>query len=91
LETYRPEVASKTDAQEALFETGRRVGEIAREQHPGGLLVETLIREKALAQTVEFMNSERRPLFEGAFSADGIFIRADLLIPEGTAWHLVEV
>lgn len=91
LETYRPEVASRTDAQEALFETGRRVGEIAREQHPGGLLVETLTREKALAQTAEFMNSERRPLFEGAFSADGIFIRADLLIPEGTAWHLVEV
>ncbi|MGL4507361.1 MAG: hypothetical protein ACRCUF_16700, partial [Aeromonas sobria] len=37
------------------------------------------------------MNSERRPVFEGAFSADGIFIRADLLIPEGTGWHLVEV
>ena len=91
LETYRPELARKSDAQEALFETGRRVGEIARDQNPGGFLIETLTREKALAQTAEFMSSERRPLFEGAFSAEGIFIRADVLLPEGRGWHMVEV
>lgn len=93
LETYRPELAEESAEAEQVFAVGHEVGELARQQHPDGLLIQhdTELSE-ALRQTQEVLASEpRRPLFEATFQHDGVLVRADLLLPGQSGRNLVEV
>lgn len=93
LETYRPELAESSAETEQAFAVGHEVGELARRQHPDGLLIQhdTKLSE-ALRQTREVLATEpHRPLFEATFQHDGVLVRADLLLPGQSGCNLVEV
>jgi hypothetical protein len=67
LETYRPELVVYGPAQERTFAQGHDVGRLAREMHPGGILVGAAAEEAALraaeaaavAPTLEQTDGER--------------------------------
>ena len=93
---YKQELASEpTPAQQALFDTGHQVGKLARDRYPGGVLIEEdhLHQADALRSTRGALKSSRVPgIYEGAFTFDGVLIRADILENVGNgAWNLVEV
>lgn len=91
--TYRPELAEESAETEQAFTVGHEVGDLARRQYPGGLLIghDTELSE-ALRQTqTALANEPHRPLFEATFQHDGVLVRADLLLPETTGRRLVEV
>ncbi len=95
LAAYHPEFGVLTP--EAEFATGRghRVGVLARTCFPGGHLLDFDYREHdaAVKETAAKMRDPGCPtLFEAAFTAGNIKIRADVLEPlPGKKWRLLEV
>ena len=82
-------------AQQAIFDTGHEVGDLACERYPGGHLVAHDYRNipAALAETRRLVESGSAPaLFEPAFQHDGVLARVDVLerISDG-GWRMVEV
>jgi hypothetical protein len=90
LQINRPELIQVSTATQVRFDEGNKVGEIARQNHPGGVFVETLNRAEAIAQTKDAL-SKHQTIFEGAFFEENVMVRADLLFPEKEGYRLVEV
>lgn len=83
-----------TEAQQALFDHGQRIGTLGREYFPGGVLVEQdhLHCAEALGATRYFLSEGFRCIYEGAFEHDGAFVRSDVIIrKDDDTWTLVEV
>ena len=96
LETYRRDLADPIDdGQQARFDAGTFVGELARQRFPGGKLVaeEPFQHEQAVRTTRRLLRSVSvPPLYEAAFSFDGIRTRVDVLLKsDGPGFDLVEV
>ena len=66
---------------QALFDVGTRIGELAREYYPGGLLVgaDHLHIPEAVRQTREALAAGREVIYEAAIEHDGILVRVDIL------------
>jgi hypothetical protein len=81
--------------QQALFDTGHEVGELATRSYPGGRLIEEEYyrHPQAVKSTRAAMdNSEITAIFEAAFVFNGVRIRVDILERlENGSWNLVEV
>lgn len=75
----------------ALAEGGYQVGEFACLMHPGGIRVDELGHEIALARTAELLKSDSATIFEAALAVDGLFIRVDILRKVGRNIELIEV
>jgi len=84
-----------TPQQQALFDGGTVVGELARARFNPGLLIDEKYFEhaKAVQHTKEAMEDDAiKTLFEAAFSFGGINIRADILTKNDEGSHdLIEV
>ncbi len=74
-------LCSEDPARQALFDSGTRIGELAREYYPGGLLISAdhLHIPQALRQTREALASGRDVIYEAAFEHQGILVRVDIL------------
>lgn len=91
LSINRKDLAEEDASVTARLQAGNEVGEVARGCYPAGVLIETLDAKQALLNTAQVLTSKRRPLFEAAFAADGVFVRADLLLPVRGGYRMVEV
>ena len=91
----RPDLAPPPDeAQQAVFDMGHRIGELARERYPGGVLVDVDYRDiaGAVERTQELMADPAVPaIHEAAVVHDGALTRVDVLARNGTGWDLIEV
>lgn len=94
LEKYTPELAEISAATESAFSAGHLVGDIARTLFPGGILIghdQELGRALQATQGV-MAQSGPRTIYEGTFQADGVLVRADILVKDSTgSVRLVEV
>ena len=90
LQINRPELIQISAATQVRFDEGNKVGDIARQNHQGGVFIETLDRIEAIALTKE-ATAKHETIFEGAFFEEDVMIRADLLFPEKEGYRLVEV
>lgn len=90
LSIHQPKLAKVNAATQTRLDDGNAVGDIARQNHTGGVFIETLNRAEAIAQTKEAV-SKHQTIFEGAFFEEDVMIRADLLFPEKEGYRLVEV
>ena len=96
LECYSPKLADPIDpGQQAIFESGTAVGELARERFPGGRLIEEeyFRHDDALAATREVIADQSVPaIYEAAFTHDDVRVRVDILVRRsGGVFDLVEV
>ena len=95
LEKFHPELAEISDNMEALFATGHEVGAIAQASYGTPESVEIPFDRKMsrmVRATHDLLASGARfPIFEATFEYDDILVRADVLIPDGDRWRLVEV
>jgi len=86
-------ISEPDDSQQAIFDQGHEVGELAKRLFPGGIEVgqgildiETVLKlsQKAILQ--------RKPMFEAAFAYEGGYARVDILNPvDEDAWDIIEV
>ncbi len=96
LEAFHRELATPPDeAQQAVFDAGTRIGELARDLYPGGTLLpqDYLHINDAIAQTGKVLAGPPVPaVYEGGFHFDDIRVRVDILPRAGRGRHdLVEV
>ncbi len=81
--------------QQALFDTGHTVGEVARRRIPDGRLIEeTYLEHGQAVRTTQALlsNADIPTLYEAAFTHQGIRTRVDILNPNGQrGFDLVEV
>lgn len=93
-ETYEsdaPELVPDVALQD-LFDQGTRVGELAREQFPGGELIDLDHRDPAReARTRELLAAGVPAVFEATFIADHTYAAIDVLLRERKGFALVEV
>ena len=93
---YNRELAAPVSPmQQSLFDTGHKVGQMATQRYPGGILIEEdyMHHEAAIQSTLDAMkNSSVGAIFEAAYMEDGVRIRADILerLPS-ERWNLIEV
>lgn len=77
---------------EAIMRAGTNLGVSARRIFPGGVLIESLDAKKAVASTqMALQDASTDTIFEGAFQAGGLLIRADVLERKEDGWRLIEV
>jgi len=83
LAAHAPKLADPIGpVQQAIFDSGTRVGVLARERYPGGLLIEEgpLQHTRAEARTLRALRTASVPaVFEAAFTHEHIRIRVDVL------------
>jgi hypothetical protein len=72
---------------------GSRVGVVARESFPGGVLIDVPAchEERAVAETRAALASDAPAIFEAAFLQDDVFVTVDVLERDGDRFHLIEV
>ena len=75
----------------ALAEGGFQVGELAKYYYPGGHDITTLDYEDAERQTLKLLEQDDVVIFEPAIRAGNLFIRIDILVKQGSHFHLIEV
>ncbi len=82
-------------SQQAIFDAGHEVGQLATQRYPGGVLIDApYFQHKAAAQsTLEAMQDPKvKAIYEAAFLYDDVRIRVDILERlEDGSWNLVEV
>lgn len=81
------EGAGRSAAEELRLMYGRKVGERARGQFPGGILIEADDFAETVARTRAALDSGERILFEAAFSFRGVNMKADVLVRGDDGWH----
>jgi predicted RecB family nuclease len=96
LEIHAQELATPFDeGTQAILDAGTRVGELARERYPGGVLVdvEYFKVEEGLARTAALLADPAvRVLCEGFIAFDDVVVRPDILVRTGAnRWRLIEV
>ena len=91
LKVHRPELEEIDDSNQARFATGTFVGELAQQLYPTGVLIDGDDLAQALIDTQEALAGKKRPIFEATFQANGLLIRADLLLPDDDGYRMVEV
>jgi hypothetical protein len=82
-------------SQQAIFDAGHEVGELATRLFPGGILIDTpyYLHKQAVQSTLKAMQDpDVKSIYEAAFIYEGVRIRVDILerLDDG-AWNLVEV
>ncbi len=92
LQVHEPSVAEPSTGSDARLMEGQRVGEVARSFYPEGVLILGDRFSQALSATQSCLtDSRRRVLFEPAFEHKDVAVRADVLVPAGRHYDLVEV
>jgi predicted RecB family nuclease len=80
---------------QAVLDAGTRVGELARERYPGGVLVEVDYFKVAdgLARTAAVLADPGTPvIYEGFIQFEDVVVRPDNLVrTRGNRWRLIEV
>src|SRR5664279_5066528 len=89
----KDQIPAPDEAQQAVFDQGTEVGELAQQLFPGGMVVAPgiITPDEVIAATQKAIQT-RRPLYEAAFVFHGGYARTDILVPvTGNAWDLIEV
>jgi hypothetical protein len=91
LQINKPELQEYNDGSTARMAAGTYAGEVARSLYPDGVLIDAEQLSQALLDTQAAMADSTTAIFEATFQADGVLIRADLLLPEDNGYRLAEV
>jgi|TARA_B100002003_G_scaffold214517_1_gene212809 hypothetical protein len=95
LEIHKPELASPPPpGQQRIFDQGTKVGEMATEEFPDGVLIEAdyLNIPDAIKQTKEALNNSVDVIFEGCFVHENVLVRPDIILRNDLgSWNMIEV
>ncbi|MCK5536220.1 MAG: hypothetical protein KAI79_05290, partial [Bacteroidales bacterium] len=93
LNKYNPELKSISKQSENLFETGYRVGDLAKDLFPNGteVVFDNNDFKGMLNKTKELMENGTEVIYEACFKKDGTFVMVDILVRNGSMWDMYEV
>ena len=95
LEIHAPQLREDSGATLANYATGHQVGDVAQQIYDPqlrGQLINPQVEgfDEAFARTQTLLRA-RQPIFEAGFRAEGALAFADVLLPAGKQWRMVEV
>ena len=76
---------------EALAEGGFQVGELAKLYYPGGTEITAKDKDEAARHTAELLKHNRAIIYEAAFKFENLFVKADVIVKNGSSIELIEV
>jgi hypothetical protein len=81
------------ESEQVVFDSGTKVGELAQQLFPGGVLVpyEGLSFTKQVAQTGTALVSGETTIYEATFVHDEVLVKVDILHKADDGWELYEV
>jgi len=80
----KEKIPAKGEAAQHRFDQGKLIGELARTLYPKGIEIKAEYWELAESNEKSLKALKlRKPLFEAGFLIDGIYSRADVLLPAG--------
>jgi len=94
LSKYKPELKDEVSADtEKSFELGYKIGDLAQNLFPGGVLVpyEGLSHNEQIEMTTSLIDKGCKTIYEATFFYNGVFIKADILHKRGNGWDVYEV
>jgi hypothetical protein len=95
LEKHHPELGEISARTESLFATGREVGRVSQQVYGEAGSIEIAFNRNLsvmLQQTKALIDGGADfPIFEATFQYDGVLVRVDVLIPDGSGWRAIEV
>ena len=95
LEKHHPEYGEISPQTRSLWATGHRVGDVARQLYgsPESVVIEFDRRMGLMVhRTRELLDGGADfPIFEATFQYERVLVRADVLMPDGGGWRIVEV
>jgi len=92
LYTHEPKLREESDAAAQAFAQGHKVGELAQDIFPGGVLIpfENVSYNDQIGMTQQAVKTAK-VIYEAAFNFDGVFIKADIMHKVRGGWELYEV
>lgn len=95
LEIHAPQLREDSDSTLANYAKGHQVGDVAQQIYDPkqrGQLINPQVEgfDEAFARTQALLRSSQ-PIFEAGFRAEGALAFADVLLPAGKGWRMVEV
>jgi len=92
LVTHNPSLREESEATTQAFAQGHRVGELAQEIFPGGVLIpfDDLSYDEQLQRTQKAL-ATAKVIYEAAFIHNGVFVKADIIRKVRGGWELYEV
>ncbi len=94
LKKYHPELEDEVSAaQQAVFDTGHSVGDLAKQLFPGGTDLDAYIPDNlgAVFYETKKLVSRKQVIYEAGFAYDNNLCFSDILVPEGNKWRVFEV
>ena len=95
LEIHGKDKATPIDnVQEAIFNQGHYVGELARDCYPGGILIDSdyLDIPLGIKNTLNELAKNPPSLYEGFFQYNNVLVRPDIMVNNGDgSWDFIEV
>ena len=95
LEKHQPDLAEDSDGRQAVFDVGHRVGKMVQDKYGAKNAVEIPYNDDPsvmLKDTDDLLTGGiHSPVFGASFEHEGVLIRADVMIPDGDDWHVIEV
>ena len=95
LDVHHRDLKEISPSTQAAFDTGHLVGDIAQEIYGGGQgtfieygpgLRQAIIDTQALME-----NGPVAPIYEATYEYEGVLVRADVQLPAGDGWRIIEV
>ena len=83
-----------TEAQQAIFSQGHRVGELAQQLFPGGILAAFDLPEgfmKSMNYTQQLLEEGKDVIYEAGFIYQNTHCFVDILVKENGSWKIYEV
>ena len=77
-------------AAEFYMDQGNKIGELATKLFPEGIHISSEDFRGNLNKSTEFLK-KKVPLFEAGFMVGNLYSRADILVPVGDEWDIIEV
>jgi hypothetical protein len=93
LNKHHPKLKTVSKQRENLFETGYRVGDLAKELFLNGTEIEfdSTDFKGMISKTRELIGNGTEVIYEACFKEDDIFIMVDILVRNGSKWDMYEV
>ena len=80
--------------QQAVFNRGHAVGNVAHQLFPGGLDASKGVKQRskdALLRTLDLIQKGEKIIYEASFQHDGVWVIADIIVLEETGYKVYEV
>ncbi len=83
-------IRKETIGEKFTLNEGIKVGEIAKQLFSKGINIPIDEYSENILKTKDFL-TKNKPLFEAGFEFENCFARADIIVPNGDGWDIIEV